>query len=116
VRAPREGTGRRDAPARLSYAVAFQPPAERDHALPTKVLRIGRGADNDVVVSDLSVSRYTPSCGGVSGYEIVDLGSHNGTFVNGQRISSRRHRARHHRIGQPHSGWSATSSAVHRHR
>src|SRR5207342_2856696 len=41
------------------------------------------------VVSDLSVSRYHAELRrGVSGYEIVDLGSHNGTFVNGQRISS----------------------------
>ena len=56
--------------------------------LPAKVLRIGRADDNDVVVSDLRVSRWHAELrrapGG--GYEITDLGSHNGTFVNGQRI------------------------------
>ncbi|HUA27670.1 MAG TPA: FHA domain-containing protein [Streptosporangiaceae bacterium] len=58
--------------------------------LPTRVLRIGRANDNEVVVSDLSVSRYHAELRRSSrgGYEIVDLGSHNGTFVNGQRITS----------------------------
>ncbi len=57
--------------------------------LPTKVLRIGRASDNDVVVADLSVSRYHAELRKIGrGYEIVDLASHNGTFVNGQWVSA----------------------------
>jgi ABC-type multidrug transport system ATPase subunit len=58
--------------------------------LPTRVLRIGRAADNEVVVSDLSVSRYHAELRRSvrGGYEIVDLDSHNGTYVNGQRVTS----------------------------
>src|ERR1035437_8449143 len=58
--------------------------------LPARVLRIGRAAGNDMVVPDLSVSRYhaelRKTAGG--GYEIVDLGSHNGTYLNGQRVTA----------------------------
>jgi ABC transport system ATP-binding/permease protein len=58
--------------------------------LPAGTLRIGRAPDNDIVVDDLIVSRHHAELRlGAQGYEIVDLGSHNGTFVNGERISSR---------------------------
>ncbi|NYI03335.1 ABC transporter ATP-binding protein/permease [Allostreptomyces psammosilenae] len=49
--------------------------------------RIGRALDNDLVVADLSVSRYHAELRALAdGYEIVDLGSHNGTYVNGQPV------------------------------
>jgi len=56
----------------------------------TRTLRIGRAPDNDVVVSDLIVSRYHAELRDVGGgrHEIVDLGGHNGTFVNGRRVTS----------------------------
>ncbi len=58
--------------------------------LPSTLLRIGRANDNQVVVPDLSVSRYHAELrrDPRGGYVIVDLGSHNGTFVNGQRVVS----------------------------
>jgi ABC transport system ATP-binding/permease protein len=55
----------------------------------TRTLRIGRAADNDVVVRDLDASRYHAEMRVVWGsYHIVDLGSHSGTFVNGRRVST----------------------------
>jgi ABC-type multidrug transport system ATPase subunit len=53
-------------------------------------LRIGRNADNEVVIPDLSVSRYHAELREMphGGYEIKDLDSSNGTFLNGQRVSS----------------------------
>jgi ABC-type multidrug transport system ATPase subunit len=58
--------------------------------LRTTLLKIGRAADNDVVVQDLSVSRYHAQLrkNVRGGYEILDLDSHNGTFLNGQRMTS----------------------------
>ncbi|MDQ0759646.1 ABC transporter ATP-binding protein/permease [Streptomyces canus] len=53
-----------------------------------RIMRIGRALENDLVVSDLQVSRNhaefhsTPD----GRMEIRDLGSHNGTYVNGQPI------------------------------
>ncbi|MGW2305027.1 FHA domain-containing protein [Streptomyces sp. NPDC001809] len=53
------------------------------------VMRIGRALENELVVSDLQVSRHhaefhaTPD----GRFEIRDLGSHNGTYVNGQPIT-----------------------------
>lgn len=54
-----------------------------------RVMRIGRALENDLVVSDLQVSRNhaefhsTPD----GRMEIRDLGSHNGTYVNGLPIA-----------------------------
>jgi ABC-type multidrug transport system ATPase subunit len=80
--------GRPAEPARISASGERMPSAIMQ--LPAKVLRIGRAEDNDVVVADLSVSRYHAELrkAALGGYEIADLGSYNGTFVNGQRITS----------------------------
>jgi ABC transport system ATP-binding/permease protein len=58
--------------------------------LPETLLRIGRAADNQVVISDLSVSRYHAELrrDPAGGYVIIDLNSHNGTYVNGQRVGA----------------------------
>ncbi|WP_329548439.1 FHA domain-containing protein [Streptomyces sp. NBC_01356] len=54
-----------------------------------RVMRIGRALENELVVSDLQVSRHhaefhaTPD----GRCEIRDLGSHNGTYVNGMPIA-----------------------------
>jgi ABC-type multidrug transport system ATPase subunit/pSer/pThr/pTyr-binding forkhead associated (FHA) protein len=53
-----------------------------------RIMRIGRARENELVVSDLQVSRYHAEFRAHPDgrYEIVDLGSHNGTYVNGQPI------------------------------
>ena len=63
------------------------------HQLPVgRVMRIGRALENELVVSDLQVSRHHAEFHAHpdGSYEIVDLGSHNGTYVNGQPVQ--RHR------------------------
>lgn len=53
-----------------------------------RVTRIGRSRENELVVSDLQVSRHHAELRATADgrYEIVDLGSHNGTYVNGQPV------------------------------
>ncbi|MER7006479.1 ATP-binding cassette domain-containing protein [Dactylosporangium sp. NPDC000555] len=67
------------------------PPQPREgtpHEFEAGRIRIGRGAGNDIVLSDLRSSRNhaelrrTPT-----GFEVVDLGSRNGTFHNGQQVT-----------------------------
>ncbi|MGW6518724.1 FHA domain-containing protein [Streptomyces sp. NPDC054950] len=57
--------------------------------LPSRTVRIGRAADNDLVVDDLVVSRRHAELRALpdGGHEIVDLGSHNGTYLNGLPVT-----------------------------
>nr|BFE66298.1 hypothetical protein GCM10020063_108240 [Dactylosporangium thailandense] len=52
-------------------------------------IRIGRGADNDIVLSDLRSSRNHAELRrtATGGFEVVDLGSRNGTFHNGKQVT-----------------------------
>ncbi|OHV34817.1 MULTISPECIES: FHA domain-containing protein [Pseudofrankia] len=59
----------------------------RTHPLQMGRMSIGRGLSNDIVVNDLLASReHAELLVGRGGAQIVDLGSANGTFVNGQRV------------------------------
>lgn len=53
-----------------------------------RLVRIGRAPENDIVLDDLLVSRHHAELHRLpaGGYELTDLGSHNGTFVNGRLI------------------------------
>lgn len=57
--------------------------------LPSRTVRIGRSGDNDLVLDDLGVSRRHAELRAHpdGSYEIVDLGSHNGTFLNGSPVA-----------------------------
>ena len=57
-------------------------------ALNKSIITIGREAGNDIVLESPQISRYHTRLtlqGGV--YVVEDLGSTNGTFLNGQRVS-----------------------------
>ncbi|MDN5930829.1 MAG: ATP-binding cassette domain-containing protein [Pseudonocardia sp.] len=66
--------------ATMSYPVA---------SAPTGRITVGRLPDNDVVLDDLLVSRHHAELRrDARGWTITDLGTGNGTFVNGARVRS----------------------------
>ncbi|MFD3535074.1 FHA domain-containing protein [Streptomyces sp. NPDC058664] len=84
-----QGHGQHGAAAGASSAYADRSPTTFHQLALGHVMRIGRALENELVVSDLQVSRHhaefhaTPD----GRFEIRDLGSHNGTYVNGQPIT-----------------------------
>ncbi|MFD6393039.1 FHA domain-containing protein [Nocardia sp. NPDC060259] len=69
------------------------PPAAHPGAvvrISSDTLRIGRAADNDIVVPDLMVSRHHAELQVIAEgrYRVVDLDSHNGTYVNGHQVDA----------------------------
>jgi ABC-type multidrug transport system ATPase subunit len=65
----------------------YREPAKVRNLDGARVLRIGRAPENDMVVTDLRVSRQHAELRFAGGtYEIVDVGSRSGTYVNGQRV------------------------------
>jgi pSer/pThr/pTyr-binding forkhead associated (FHA) protein len=80
-------------PAAPAVYITFTPSVHRKLAsqrwIRTEVRLIGRHPHNDIIVNDLGVSkqhaelRRSPS----GRWSITDLNSHNGTFVNGTRVT-----------------------------
>jgi ABC-type multidrug transport system ATPase subunit len=67
---------------------SFRPPTNVHPLADARTVRIGRSHDNDLVLPDLQVSRHHAELRGTSQgrYTIADLGSHNGTYLNGQPV------------------------------
>ncbi len=62
------------------------------HPVPDRTIRIGRQLDNDIALTgDLDVSRHHAELrrNPDGSFEIIDLGSHSGIYVNGKRITSK---------------------------
>jgi len=56
--------------------------------LAKEVLTLGRDVNNDIVVNDAEVSRtHIRLTRQMEGYVVEDLGSTNGSFINGQRLT-----------------------------
>ncbi|MFD9353052.1 FHA domain-containing protein [Streptomyces sp. NPDC060031] len=70
-------------------------------------LRIGRAADNDLVIDDLVVSRRHAELRSRAdgSYEIADLGSHNGTYLNGSPVEGAARVAEGDMVGIGHSAF-----------
>lgn len=67
------------------------PQAGKVYDLTKPVIHIGRGAKNDIIIDDNDVSReHCLLVYNADAYEVQDLNSTNGTFVNGQRVTSGR--------------------------
>ncbi|MEV6114454.1 FHA domain-containing protein [Streptomyces sp. NPDC052109] len=86
--APRPAPDRPSAVSLPLLTRTFRRPSST-RPLPARTVRIGRAADNDLVVDDLIVSRrHAELRAHADGtYEIVDLGSHNGTYLNGRPVA-----------------------------
>ncbi|MFD8544082.1 FHA domain-containing protein [Streptomyces sp. NPDC059649] len=82
-----EPVGRPSAVSHPAGTHTFRSPSSVRPIPAARTTRIGRAPDNDLVVDDLSVSRrHAELRAGPEGFEIIDLGSHNGTYLNGQPV------------------------------
>ncbi|HXG95284.1 MAG TPA: DUF3616 domain-containing protein [Blastocatellia bacterium] len=67
-----------------------------EYFISQKEIEIGKAAHNHIVLSDATVSNtHAIILARDGGYSIVDLGSRNGTFVNGERLGTHARTLRH---------------------
>ena len=65
------------------------PVSKRETGSPGHMIFLGRSPTSDVVIADTMVSKlhaYFCQLPGESGYQLVDMNSTNGTFVNGEKL------------------------------
>ena len=83
------------APAKSILWVHGGPDDGHKIQLTTELTLIGRASSNDIVVDDVEVSRQHAGIrGDRGGHWIEDLGSRNGTFVNGVQLEGEGKRLR----------------------
>ena len=83
--APRNNSG--DAVHAKARLISIASPDRREYQLDKSNITIGSHRSNDVVIDDTTVSRRHATITHQSGrFELEDLGSTNGTFVNGGRL------------------------------
>lgn len=67
------------------------PQPNQSYELNKDIVTLGRDITNDIVINDPEVSRHHMRLTrGAGGFTLEDLGSTNGTFVNGQRLTGAR--------------------------
>jgi len=74
-----------------SAAVVIEDPANAKEFPLTVINGIGRSDENRICLSNPGISRKHCEIKAIAGgYVIKDLGSQNGTFVNGQRVTEKK--------------------------
>jgi hypothetical protein len=85
--APEEPIGQAPPPSRSAVPQISLEVEGRTHHVNSAITVLGRGAEADVVVDDAGVSRRHAEIHTDGGrVRVVDLGSTNGTFVDGERV------------------------------
>ena len=57
------------------------------YAITSEVVTVGRHPDSDIFLDDITVSRHhVELAANATGYSIKDVGSLNGTYLNGERL------------------------------
>ncbi|MDD9376155.1 FHA domain-containing protein [Streptomyces sp. ZAF1911] len=89
VRFAEPAAARPSSVSRPDMTSTFRRPTSVRPLAPQAAVRIGRAPDNDFVIDDLVVSRHHAELRSRPDgrYEIADLGSHNGTYLNGARLT-----------------------------